>query len=159
MSEVPKRPNIFLCAIGWLFLVIVSFVISRPSLLYPISFVPVLTILLCYSLYTEHPSYRRIAIALGASAFAFSAFTLLSASYMEILPSNLLELSFNYTYMLILTTWLFVIISGFITIAFILIQVIHEHSSAMLMFLGSFVSFIAGFYFLRWFIPYMLQGN
>ena len=50
MSEVKSRPNIFLTAIGWLFLVIVSFVISRPSLLFPISFIPVITILLCYSL-------------------------------------------------------------------------------------------------------------
>lgn len=158
MSEVKTRPNIFSCAIGWLFLVFVSFVVSRPSLLYPISFIPVITILLCYSLYTEHPSYRRIAIALAALSFIFCAFTLISSSYMPSVPNNLLDLEFNYAYMILLTTWLFVIISGFITTIFILVKIIHKHSTAMLMFLTNFVVFIAAFYFLRWFIPYMLHS-
>ncbi|WP_077927912.1 hypothetical protein [Wohlfahrtiimonas populi] len=158
MSEVKSRPNIFLTAIGWLFLVIVSFVISRPSLLFPISFIPVITILLCYSLYSEYPEFRRIALGIGALSFIFSAFTLLSSSYMETLPSNLLELEFNYGFMVILTTWLFVVISGFITTLFILVKVVRRHSSAMLLFLANFIIFLAGFYFLRWAIPYMLQG-
>lgn len=158
MSEVKARPNIFLSAIGWFFLVFVSFVVSRPSLLYPISFIPVITVLLCYSLYTEHPSFRRIALALGAISFIFCAFTLISSSYMTSLPGNLLDLEFNYGYMLLLTTWLFVIISGFITTIFILVKIIHKHSSAMLMFLANFIIFIAAFYFFRWFIPYMLQS-
>ncbi|GAA5096009.1 hypothetical protein [Wohlfahrtiimonas larvae] len=158
MSEVKSRPNIFLTALGWLFLVIVSFVISRPSLLFPISFIPVITILLCYSLYSEYSEFRRIALAIGALSFLFSAFTLISASYMDTLPNNLLNLEFNYGFMLILTTWLFVVVSGFITTIFILVKIIHRHSSAMLMLLINFIVFLAGFYFLRWFIPYMLQG-
>lgn len=158
MSELKSRPNIFLTAIGWLFLVIVSFVVSRPSLLFPISFIPVITILLCYSLYTEYPEFRRIALAIGALAFLFSAFTLISYLYMETAPNNLLDLEFNYGFMLILTTWLFVVVSGFITTIFILIKVIRRHSSAMLMFLANFIVFLAGFYFLRWFIPYMLNS-
>lgn len=158
MSEVQKRPNLFLSAIGWLFLVIVSFVISRPTLLYPISFIPVITVLMCYSLYTEHPTFRRIALALGALSFTFCAFTLISASYLTALPNNLLDLEFNYAYMLLLTTWLFVIISGFITTIFILVKIVRKHSSAMIMFLSNFIVFLASFYFLRWLIPYMMQS-
>ena len=90
MSEAPAaRPNIFACAIGWLFLVIVSFVFSRPSLLFPISFIPVITVLLSYALYNEHPSFRRIAFGIGALSFFFSAFTFISSSYLDILPNNL----------------------------------------------------------------------
>ena len=157
MSDIPKRPNIFLSAIGWIFLVIVSFVVSRPTLLYPISFIPVITILLSYSLYSEHPSFRRIALALGGLSFLFSAFTFLSSVILKTLPGNLLDLEFNYGYMILLTTWLFVIISGFITTLFILVKVIHRHSSAMLMFLANFIAFVAGFYFLRWYIPIFLN--
>lgn len=159
MSDVPKRPNIFASIIGWLFLVVFCFTVSRPSLLYPISFIPVLTILLCYALYTEHPSYRRIALALAAISFVFCAFTLISSSYLPTLPPNLLELSFNYSYMLLLNLWLFTVISGFITVVFVLVKVIHKHSMAMIMFLFNLIIFIAGFFFLYWFIPYMLQAG
>ncbi len=62
----------------------------------------------------------------------------------QTLPSNLLELEFNYGFMVILTTWLFVVISGFITTLFILVKVVRRHSSAMLLFLANFIIFLAG---------------
>lgn len=156
MSDVQTRPNIFLSIIGWLFLTIVAFVFSRPTLLFPVSFIPVITILLCYSLYTEYPSYRRIAIFMTVLSFGFCILTVIFSVHFDRLPSNLLDLEFNFGYMILLTTWLFVIISGFITIVFILIKVIHRHISAMTMFLSNFIVYLGLYYFLRWYIPILL---
>lgn len=151
MSEaVTIRPNIFLTAIGWLFLVIVAFVLSRASLLFPIGFVPVITVLLSYNLYIEHPSFRRVAISIGALSVVFCLFTFYSSIAFAELPDNLLKLGFNYTYMILLTTWLFVIVSGSVTTLFILMKVIRKHSSAMIMFLSNIIVFMAGFYCIRW---------
>ncbi|WP_018121897.1 hypothetical protein [Wohlfahrtiimonas chitiniclastica] len=157
MSDtLPNRPNIFLCIIGWLALVIFAFSVSSPSLLFPISFVPVILVLLSYNLYTEHPSFRRIAIAQGISALLFCLFTMTASIRLEQLPGNLLDLKFNYGFMIVLTTWLFIVISHFVTTAFILVKVLHKHSSAMLLFLFNFVIFMAAFYALRWAIPTFL---
>lgn len=140
--------NIFSRTAGWIGLVIMTLVLSTPSKLFPIAFIPFSSILLSLALYKEQKNMRSVSYVSFSIATFFCLFTFISSYYLDS-AINLLNISFNPPFMITLLVLLALMLSSFIALAFCLVKIISKPSGFYKLMAFNFIFYITGFLLVR----------